>query len=148
MIFFSLAVSTPSISLSVLSGDLRTGSAQPLILQCLASLTQYDDSGDYTFNFSWRRGSSNVLGTDLRRRILSNSTGGYSRLTIAPPTTEDNVFTCIAQAEQASNRSRPSSSGAQTITITVQGRNYKNTISYVVLHDCSFFYMQHFHLYQ
>jgi len=129
-----LTVSTPSISLSVLSGDLRTGSAQPLVLQCLASLSQYDDSGSYTFNFTWLDGGD-ALEPDIRRSIRSNSTGGYSILYILPPTTVDDEFTCMAQAAGvASNRSRPSNSGVQMIRVAVQGRLcYTNTLIYSVI---------------
>lgn len=114
------AVSTPTVSVQLFTGILLSGSKEPLVLNCTASLSDCENSGSYLYDFTWQRGDMNIV-PSARMSINSNTTNGYSQLTILPLTRDDSNFNCTAKVRDSFSRLRSSTNGEASISLNVEG---------------------------
>jgi hypothetical protein len=109
MIYFSLAVSTPDVVITVPPGPLFAGRTAPLTLTCNISINSATDT-DIAISdtdITWLRGSTHLSNDDARvtiSRVTGFGRSFTSTLTLDPLSAADNTtFTCQARARPPPN---------------------------------------------
>ena len=120
---FVVAVSAPTLSLSVLSDSLVAGGVGEVTLTCIASLDlNVVDRGDLEFSFSWRDRDNIIMVAGGRISINSSPTSNSAMLTLSPLGTIDTNISCTVIVAERQVQLETSIPVSKSTTIDIQSK--------------------------